>query len=65
MVRTDRWKLIHYPHLDRYQLFDLKSDPLEMNDLSADENHRDKFHELKVKLETWQREMNDPVLTKE
>ena len=27
MIRTDRWKLVHYPKLDRYQLFDLINDP--------------------------------------
>lgn len=34
-VRDDRWKLIVYPQLNRRQLFDLKNDPSEMNDLSA------------------------------
>jgi len=34
-VRDDRWKLIVYPQINRRQLFDLKNDPAEMNDLSA------------------------------
>jgi len=33
MVRTERWKLIHYPKINRTQLFDLKNDPHEMTDL--------------------------------
>jgi len=33
MVRTERWKLIYYPYLQRLQLFDLKNDPQEMQDL--------------------------------
>jgi arylsulfatase A-like enzyme len=60
MIRTDRWKLIHYPHLDRYQLFDLKADPLETKDLAGDAASKAVLDELKSKLLAWQREMNDP-----
>jgi arylsulfatase A-like enzyme len=35
-VRDDRWKLIVYPQINKVQLFDLKEDPAEMKDLSAD-----------------------------
>ena len=37
-VRTDRYKLIHYPKIGRNQLFDLKDDPYETKDLIDDEN---------------------------
>ncbi len=33
MARDERYKLIHYPLVDRYQLFDLIKDPEETNDL--------------------------------
>ena len=33
MARNDRFKMIYYPHCDRYQLFDIKNDPDETNDL--------------------------------
>jgi len=33
-IRDDRWKLIRYPLVDRTQLFDLKSDPHELNNLA-------------------------------
>lgn len=33
MATDGRFKLIHYPHLPRYQLFDLRNDPHELNDL--------------------------------
>jgi len=32
-IRTERWKLCFYPHLPRYQLFDLAADPHERCDL--------------------------------
>ena len=34
MVRTDRYKLIRYPHNGEVQLFDLKNDPWEKYDLA-------------------------------
>lgn len=36
MIRTDRWKLIFYPRSKHYELFDLRSDPVESLDLLAD-----------------------------
>ena len=33
LVRTDRYKLVHYPKIGRNQLFDLKEDPHETKDL--------------------------------
>jgi len=62
MIRGQRWKLIYYPHLDRYQLFDLQSDPAEMRDLAGDPKFRSVRNDLQHKLEKWQREMGDPLL---
>ena len=38
-IRDERWKLIRYPLVDRTQLFDLRSDPHELQDLSAKPEH--------------------------
>lgn len=62
MIRTDRWKLIHYPQIDRWQLFDLKSDPFERQDLSGDARHAKVLADLRGKLRAWQKEVNDPAL---
>jgi arylsulfatase A-like enzyme len=62
MIRTDRWKLIHYPHLDRYQLFDLRDDPDERHDLAGDPRHQPTRDELRATLAAWQKEVNDPAL---
>ena len=40
MVRDGRWKLIWYPKADRFQLFDLASDPDEVDDLSGEAGAR-------------------------
>ncbi len=64
MIRTDRWKLIHYPHLGRYQLFDLQADPDELHDLADDAAHQATQQALRAKLVQWQHEVGDPVVQK-
>lgn len=49
-VRTDRWKLIYYPKLERYQLFDLQADADERHDLIDKPAHADTVADLKQKL---------------
>ena len=39
MIRAGRHKLIYYPVGNRVQLFDLESDPGELNDLAGSEDH--------------------------
>ncbi len=59
MVRNDRFKLIHYPHLERYQLFDLSEDPKELKDLSEDSAHKATFARLRGKLKEWFRDRQE------
>lgn len=53
-IRVGRWKLIRYPHLRRYQLFDLRSDPHELHDLSADPGRRQTIDMLSDRLDAWE-----------
>jgi arylsulfatase A-like enzyme len=53
MVRTERWKLINYSHLDRYQLYNLVNDPHELKELSAAAGHQKVKTELQRKLRDW------------
>lgn len=50
-VRDDRWKLIRYPLVDRTQLFDLSTDPHELNDLAEKPEHLGKVAEMLALLE--------------
>ncbi|MBT3448517.1 MAG: sulfatase-like hydrolase/transferase [Bacteroidetes Order II. Incertae sedis bacterium] len=59
-VRDERWKLIRYPRLDREQLFDLQSDPLEMNDLSGDPAFSSQADRLRARMEVYHTEFDDP-----
>ncbi|MEI6679241.1 MAG: sulfatase-like hydrolase/transferase [Mariniphaga sp.] len=49
-IRDDRWKLIRYPLVDRTQLFDLKTDPHELNNLANKPEYTSKLSELTVLL---------------
>jgi len=59
-LRDDRWKIIRYPQINRTQLFDLQSDPTEMNDLADKPEHAGKVEELMVWLGKVQKEFDDP-----
>jgi choline-sulfatase len=61
MVRGDRWKLVYYPHLDREQLFDLRNDPDERDNLADESNHAEVQADFRRKLERWRRSVSDPA----
>jgi len=61
MVRDERWKMISYPKINRYQLFDLKNDPWEIHDLSADPAQQDQLAAMKKKLVREQLYWQDPL----
>jgi arylsulfatase A-like enzyme len=58
-VRDERWKLIRYPHINRTQLFDLKNDPHEVRDLSAEASHRETVDRLLGLMRRWQKRLGD------
>ena len=62
MIRTDEWKLIHYPQIKREQLFHLKTDPNELKDLSTDPRYTAVMRNLRSKLRSWQKAHHDPLL---
>ena len=62
MIRSDRWKLVHYPHLDKYQLFDLANDPDELKNVVEEAEFQAVATDLKARLRRWQTKVGDPVL---
>ncbi|KPL09744.1 hypothetical protein AMJ85_06145, partial [candidate division BRC1 bacterium SM23_51] len=65
-VRDDRCKLIEYSVGDTRttQLFDLRSDPWEMNNLSPDPKSSECLARLRKEMARWQKELGDPLLGK-
>jgi arylsulfatase A len=61
-VRDDRWKLIVYPKINRQQLFDLKNDPAEMNDLAGNPKYAQQLERLAALLKKEQTRFSDPLL---
>jgi len=61
MIRKDGFKLIVYPKIKKTILFDLKNDPLEMNDLSSNIIHSKKKRDLFNDLQLLQKKFNDPM----
>ncbi len=64
MIRTDEWKLIHYPKIKRFQLFNLKNDPHELKDLAKEPKLANTVARLKKMLYDWQVENKDPLVQK-
>ena len=62
-VRTDRYKLIHfYNDIDEWELYDLQSDPKEMNNIYGAEGTEEITRELKNELKRLQTKYDDPIL---
>lgn len=60
-VTDGSWKLIHYPKIDRTQLFDLKRDPHEIHDLANHPRYLAQRARMEVLLEQEQKASGDPL----
>ena len=61
-VRTDRWKLIHfYNDIDEWELFDLKNDPHELNNIYGQPGTEKITKELRKELHRLQAQYRDPI----
>ena len=61
MVVQGDYKLILYPAVGRRLLFNLREDPLEMQDLSEDPGQAGRIAELMGMLRRLQQETGDPL----
>lgn len=64
MIRDSQWKLIHYPAIDRWQLFDLVADPDELTDLSGEPTKAEVLKRLRGILKAEQIAAGDPLATR-
>ena len=58
-VRDDRWKLIRYPQINKTQLFDLKQDPHELQNLSQHPEQKERVQKMLATLKSWQQKTDD------
>jgi arylsulfatase A-like enzyme len=58
-IRTERYKLIYYNKLDQWELFDLRQDPHELNNLYGDPAQTETVKRLKAELYRLKRELKD------
>jgi choline-sulfatase len=63
LVRTDRYKLVHYPKIGRDQLFDLQEDPYETKDLIKDPKLEKVKQGLLATLRKKRMELGDGMLS--
>lgn len=61
MIRKDGFKLIVYPGAKKVRLYNLKKDPLEMNDLSNKSSSQKKITELFAQLIELQKDLDDQL----
>ncbi|WP_299154760.1 sulfatase [uncultured Christiangramia sp.] len=55
-IRTDRYKLIHFYHdIDEWELYDLETDPKELNNLYGDQKYADIQQKLYLELKELQK----------
>ena len=53
MVRTQEWKYVHDPMGDRDELYNLGSDPWELENVVDDTRLADVLHEMRLRLADW------------
>ena len=57
MIRVENYKLIYYPAIKKYQLFNLETDPLEQYDLAPDKKYRARLSDMRIHLRDLHRKM--------
>jgi arylsulfatase A-like enzyme len=62
MLRTQDWKLVHYLHAPYGELYNLREDPHELDDLYDDAGAATARHEMESALADWLIDSADPLL---
>ena len=61
MVRTEKYKLIRYPHNGEVQLFDMVNDPHEITDLAENPKYAGTVKQLDIELRRWMKLTGDKL----
>lgn len=61
MVRDERWKLLWYPKIDRFELFDLANDPDELTNVADAPIYLPHFLAMKKLMAAEQQRFGDPL----
>lgn len=59
-VRDHKWKLHVYPQINHRLLFDLSTDPHEMNNVAEDSAYQADFERMQTLMESWRKRLGDP-----
>jgi arylsulfatase len=62
MIRTERWKLVHYVGQKYGELYDLKQDPNELTNVFGDSRFAEAQEEMERRLTDWLIKSVDPLL---
>ena len=61
MIQDERWKLVWYPKVKKHQLFDLKADPHELQNLVDDPLQRKRLSRMRDQMHIWFHKAGDAV----
>lgn len=61
MIRSDRFKLIMYPKINKVRLYDLQNDPREMHDLASNPQYKKTADLLFKEFKKLQKETGDEM----
>jgi arylsulfatase A-like enzyme len=61
MVSMDSYKMIYYPKISKTLLYNLKADPLEMENLADDPANAGLIKKLRARLKELQKEVGDTL----
>jgi arylsulfatase A-like enzyme len=61
MITADGYKMIYYPKIGKTLLYNLKTDPLEMNNLADDPTYFSRIRKLRRRLIILQKEVGDKL----
>ena len=60
-IISQGFKMIYYPVIEKYRLYNLNKDPMEMKDLAEDPNYKGRLERMKAEFIFLMGRMGDPL----